>query len=87
MRDGVAPNGFYGAIRGGYGTISGKSGTMNEQRVLCACREKRAVTVDELTVRLGVSARTVKRALAALQVRGRLRRAGGRKFGYWDVIP
>ena len=84
VRDGVAPNEFYGATYDGCGTIGG---TKNEQRILSACREKRAVTVDELTVRLGVSARTVKRALAALQGRGRLRRVGGRKFGYWDVVP
>jgi ATP-dependent DNA helicase RecG len=62
------------------------SGTNHEQRVLSACREKRFVTVDELTVRLGVSVRTVKRVLSALQNQGRLRRAGGRKFGYWEVL-
>lgn len=84
VSEGVGRNGFYGATHDGYGTISG---TKNEQRILSACREKRSVTVDELAIRLGVSVRTVKRALAALQGKGRLRRVGGRKFGYWDVIP
>ncbi|MDD4103102.1 MAG: DeoR family transcriptional regulator [Kiritimatiellae bacterium] len=67
--------------------MKGEDGTKNEQRVLSECRERRSVTVDELTVLLGVSVRTVKRVLSALQKQGRLRRAGGRKFGYWEVHP
>jgi len=77
----------YGVRSGVYGTIKGGYGTNNEQGVLAACREKRSVTVDELTARLGVSVRTVKRVLAALQKQGHLRRVGGRKFGYWEVLP
>ncbi len=87
VNEGGAKARSYGAINETNGTIKGEKGTKNEQRVLSACREKRSVTVDELTVRLGVSVRTVKRALAALQNQGRLRRVGGRKFGYWEVLP
>ena len=77
--------GAYGVNHERNGTISGGHGTKNEQGILLACREKRSVTVDELTARLGVSVRTVKRVLASLQGQGRLRRVGGRKFGYWEV--
>jgi ATP-dependent DNA helicase RecG len=91
----------HGIIRREYGTIRQENGTMkhdagtfvrkngarHESLVLAACREKPAVTVDELTVRLGVSVRTVKRVLASLQEQRRLRRVGGRKFGYWEALP
>jgi ATP-dependent DNA helicase RecG len=77
--------GFYGVKHEKYGTIRSANGTKNEDGVLSACREKRSVTADELAARLGVSVRTVKRVLAALQTQGRLRRIGGRKFGYWAV--
>jgi len=87
VNEGGAKARSYGVINERNGTIKGENGTKNEQRVLSACREKRAVTVDELTARLGVSVRTVKRVLAALQDHGRLRRVGGRKFGYWEVLP
>ncbi|MDR2849490.1 MAG: HTH domain-containing protein [Verrucomicrobiota bacterium] len=69
------------------GTFVRKNGARHESLVLAACREKPAVTVDELTVRLGVSVRTVKRVLASLQEQRRLRRVGGRKFGYWEALP
>ena len=63
---------------------SARSG--HEHAILSACREKRSITADELSVRLGVSVRTIKRALASLQKQGYLRRMGGRKFGHWDVV-
>lgn len=85
VNDGGTKVGVYGVSYEKYGTINNENGTKNEQRVLSACREKRSVTVDELTARLGVSVRTVKRVLAALQNQSRLRRVGGRKFGYWEV--
>jgi ATP-dependent DNA helicase RecG len=68
------------------GMIERDYGTNHGLFVLSACREKPHVTADELTARLGVSVRTVKRVLAMLQNQGRLRRVGGRKFGYWEVI-
>jgi len=81
-----ARKGYYGAIYETHGTIDRKNGTKNAQGVLAVCRERPSVTVNELTIRLGVSIRTVKRALAALQNAKRLRRVGGRKFGYWEVL-
>lgn len=67
-------------------TIAPEHGTKNERGVLAACREKCNVTVAELADRLDISVRTVKRVLSALQEQGRIRRVGGRKFGYWDVL-
>lgn len=84
VNEGGRRTGFYGVMGG---TISRETGTKNERGILAACREKPSVTVQELTDRLGVSVRTVKRSLAALQKQGRLRRVGGRKFGHWDALP
>lgn len=86
VREHGIKEGFYRVIHAHTGTIRVEHGTAHERDVLSACREDRSVTADALTVRLGVSVRTVKRALAALQKQGRLRRVGGRKFGYWDVL-
>jgi ATP-dependent DNA helicase RecG len=69
------------------GMISGERGAKHERDVLSVCREDRSVTADGLAASLRVSVRTVKRALAALQRQGRLRRVGGRKHGYWDARP
>lgn len=75
----------YSANHANVGTISRRADIGHDARVIAVCRENRAVTADELAVRLGISVRTVKRALAALQKHGLLRRVGGRKFGYWEV--
>ena len=76
----------YGVNQGKTSVVVRVNGPKNEHGVLSACRANRSVTVAELTVRLGVSVRTIKRVLASLQRQGRLRRVGGRKFGYWEAL-
>jgi Fic family protein len=44
------------------------------------------VTIPELAHTLGVTERTIKRAIKFLQDNGRLKRVGSRKTGHWEVI-
>ena len=87
VREYGTKEGVYHVNHASAGTIRLERGTAHERDILSLCRDDRSVTADGLAVRLGISVRTVKRALAALQKQGRLRRVGGRKFGYWDARP
>ncbi len=55
-------------------------------KILVACRETPSVTIAELARSLGVTERSVERNMHSLQRKGLLRRVGGRKEGYWEVI-
>lgn len=43
-------------------------------------------TADELSVKVGVTKRTIERALARLQEKGKIERIGSKKSGSWVVI-
>ncbi len=55
-------------------------------KILEACREKPSVTIPELASVIGITERSVQRNIQKLQKDGLLRRVGGRKEGYWEVI-
>ena len=55
-------------------------------KILEACREKPSVTIPELAELIGITERSVQRNIQNLQKDGLLRRIGGRKEGYWEVI-
>ena len=55
-------------------------------KILEACREKPSVTIPELASVIGITERSVQRNIQKLQKNGLLRRVGGRKEGYWEVI-
>lgn len=44
------------------------------------------IAIPEMSRKTAVTERTVKRDLADLQVQGILRRVGGRKEGYWEIV-
>lgn len=43
-------------------------------------------TADDLSVKVGVTKRTIERSLARLQEKGKLERIGSKKSGRWVVI-
>ncbi len=55
-------------------------------KVIEACREKPSVTIPELAELIGITERSVQRNIQKLQQAGLLRRVGGRKEGYWEVL-
>ena len=48
--------------------------------------KKPDVTQKELAVIVGVSERTIKRRTVALQEKGALKRANGKRNGKWEVM-
>ncbi|WP_233189345.1 hypothetical protein [Geothermobacter hydrogeniphilus] len=42
--------------------------------------------MPELAVLIGITERSIERNIQKLQAQGLLRRVGGRKEGYWEVV-
>lgn len=55
-------------------------------KILEVCRERPSVTIPELAELAGITERSVQRNIRNLQRDGLLRRVGGRKEGYWQVV-
>ncbi|MBF0407275.1 MAG: winged helix-turn-helix transcriptional regulator [Candidatus Riflebacteria bacterium] len=54
--------------------------------ILDACRENPSITITEMAEKIGITERSVQRNIQKLQFEGFLRRVGGRKEGYWQII-
>lgn len=54
--------------------------------ILDACQGKSTITILELAALIGVTERSIERNIQKLQATGLLRRIGGRKGGYWEVV-
>jgi ATP-dependent DNA helicase RecG len=66
--------------------MSGKmSGKMSE-KILDLIMYNSKITTNELAENLGVSTKTIERAVKLLKVENQIKRIGGRKEGYWQVI-
>lgn len=55
-----------------------------EERILTALRAAPAIPQKDLAAQLGISYSTLQRAMKELQEKGRLRRAGGKRYGHWE---
>lgn len=60
--------------------------TLEELAVLREILKKPDVTQKQLAVIIGVSERTIKRRTVALQEKGALKRANGKRNGKWEVM-
>jgi ATP-dependent DNA helicase RecG len=71
-----------------YGTINGTDGTINGtiNKILCALSKTPQITYDALSKQLDMPRRTVAREIQMLREQGIIKRIGGRKNGYWQVI-
>ena len=56
-----------------------------ETRLLSLLKNNPTMKTDELAKALGVSLRTTKGIIAALEKDGKLSRVGGKKYGHWEV--
>lgn len=85
----LAPN---DTVNGAIGTVNGTAkdagGTVNDtaKRLVSEVKTNPHITVDELTVSLGVSRRTVLRRIKELRDSGTLNRIGSDKTGYWQIL-
>ena len=67
------------------GSENGRGYVETTEAVIDVIRAKRTVTISEMAYILGMSEIGVKYQLKALAARGRIRRVGGRKQGYWAL--
>ena len=67
------------------GSGSEKSSEKN-QAIISAIRLNPKVTAAEIAMKLGVSLRAVEKRIKTLRENGIIRRIGGDKGGYWEVI-
>jgi predicted HTH transcriptional regulator len=55
-------------------------------RILELLQENPNLTVPEIALQISKSESAVQRGILKLQVAGRLKRAGSRKGGHWEVL-
>lgn len=55
-------------------------------RIIEALESDSAITMDRLSVTLGIARRTLVRYMNKLQEEKRIQRVGGRRFGHWEII-
>ena len=67
------------------GSGSEKSSEKN-RAIISAIRLNPKVTAAEIAMKLGVSSRAVEKRIKTLRENGVIRRIGGDKGGYWEVI-
>ncbi|HPA57065.1 MAG TPA: ATP-binding protein [bacterium] len=54
--------------------------------ILDVCEKQKYITIPELAKLIGITERSVERNIQKLQAAELLRRVGGRKEGYWEVV-
>ena len=67
------------------GSENGRVAVETTEAVIDVIRAKHTVTISEMAYILGMSEDGIKYQLKALAARGRIRRVGGRKQGYWAL--
>ena len=61
-------------------------GSEKNQAIIAAIKLNPKVTAVEIAMKLGVSSRAVEKRIKTLRENGIIRRIGGDKGGYWEVI-
>jgi predicted HTH transcriptional regulator len=49
-------------------------------------KERPDITIPDMSSKLKISHRTVERNIKNLQEKGKLKRTGSRKTGYWEIV-
>ncbi len=64
------------------------SGTLDDTlalKIIDVIRSKPDVTIDQLSVEMGIARRSLMRYMSALKESGRIERVGGKRYGHWEV--
>lgn len=78
-----------GKRRVSVGKASGKrrvSVGKTSDKLLDACRDNPSITIPEMAELIGITERSIQRNIQKLQLNNLLRREGGRKEGFWEVL-
>jgi ATP-dependent DNA helicase RecG len=65
---------------------SQKSSQKSSQKIIAYMQKEPEITIEELSIRIGISDRAVKKHIAKLQEIGKLKRIGPDKGGHWEVL-
>jgi len=57
-----------------------------ETRIIKILKNNPRIKSDELALQLGVSVRTIKSLMSAMEKDGIIKRINGKRFGYWEVL-
>ena len=66
------------------GLDGGLDGSLAE-RILSILSENNSITINQISEQLGVSKRTIEREIRSLRDSGKIIRAGGKRFGHWEI--
>ncbi len=66
--------------------MSGKLSGKTSEKILTLIKENQQITIAELAEKIDVTDRTIERNIQTLKEKQLLRREGGAKGGYWQVI-
>ena len=68
------------------GEMPGLGSQKGSGKILSLIRNDRNITIPELSRQIGITERSIQRAIQILQKEHVLKRIGGRKIGYWEII-
>ena len=57
-----------------------------ESKILALIKENPYLTSKELSIKVGVSVRTIKTRLKTLEISNKIKRLNGKRYGYWEII-
>lgn len=60
--------------------------TERQKVILLVIKENPLVTIPEMSLKMNVVTRTIKRDLEVLKSKGFLKREGSRKEGHWEIV-
>ena len=76
-------------VSGRHDTVDPASGTVNDTvngTVFSLIRQDTSITAVDISERLGISLRTVRRQIKALKEQGLIERIGSDKSGHWNIL-
>jgi predicted HTH transcriptional regulator len=76
-------DGFDAVINANNGVNNVKNGVNNV--ILSAFRDNPSITIKGLAKLTGISARTIDREIESLKAKGKLKRVGSTRSGYWEI--
>jgi len=57
-----------------------------ESKILAIIKDNPKITTDQLSNKIGVSLRTIKSILSVMENNKQIKRANGKRYGYWKVL-
>lgn len=63
-----------------------KSSQKSSQKILEAIKENSSITIEELSQKVGITDRAIKKNIAKLKEENKIKRIGSDRSGYWEIV-